>query len=119
MEKIMNITTNQRPVSYTGFIPLSDYKGVILKLTSKDKAKIELLQKEKAQYILEQDKLRCINASSKHMSEGMSIYMCDNILKLETKIEDINNEIRRIKANRLAKQKARSEKRASKLDIES
>ena len=50
----MNIT----PIYQTNFqaknlIPLSEYKGTILKLTTKDKEQIAKLTKKKAQYELE------------------------------------------------------------------
>ena len=89
------------PISYTNFqarVPLSEYKGVILQLTTEEKNKIAELISEKSALLLQLtsvekklDKQKTIIGSA-----GLSnIYM-----KIDARIKEIDEKIRQIKIDR-------------------
>lgn len=99
---------NQYPVAMGAKIPLSEYKGVILKLTAGDKKKIAELQKDRTSAEIELYKLLEFFKRNK-ISPDYSI----RIDKLSVHIDSCNREIAAIKRQRLDKQIAKM----NKLDI--
>ena len=97
---IQNYNTNFK----ANLIPKSEYKGIILKLTKADKEKIHALQTKKAEIELD---LSCIQ---KHINKikittPESIRLQDKYFTLEERIHEIENMIKKIKIDRLNKQK--------------
>lgn len=102
----INSISNQ---NFKAKVPLSEYKGVILKLTKKDNEKIAKLIEQRT---LLEFELSFINKmlEKKKTIIGSST-MFNRKIKLEAFINDITNQIKEIKINRLNKQKARAEKK--------
>lgn len=102
----INSISNQ---NFKAKVPLSEYKGVILKLTKKDKEKIAKLIEERT--LLEFE----LSFIDKMLDKKKTIIGCSSLanrkFKLEAFIDDITNQIKEIKINRLNKQKARAEKK--------
>lgn len=90
-------------------MPLSEYKGPILKLTKADKAKITKLQKELAISDIELAKLNDLYIKNLRVPK-QRYYLESLIQKLEAKIEEIQNLIKEIKINRLNIQKNKERK---------
>lgn len=108
----MNITSSN-PISFGRKIPLSEYKGPILKLTAKDKKQIEDLLQKKAGYELE---LATINDILKHNTKTITREnkrLSTAEMRLLGFISEIDRLIKEIKVNRLNKQKAKLDKKSS------
>ena len=84
-------------------IPKSEYKGPVLKLTEKDKNKIDHFQKEIAKYELEAIKLSEI--LSRKMSTYERDYYSGIALHIENIISSLKDEIRKIKIFRITQQR--------------
>ena len=97
------------PMSYTNFqakVPLSEYKGPVLKLTKPDIKKIDKLKNTRFQYemeLIDIDKL----LANKKISVAQYNFLMNKKAKIEAYIEDIILAIREIKINRLNIQKSK------------
>ncbi len=97
------------PISYTNFqakVPLSEYKGPVLKLTKPDIKKIDKLKNTRFQYemeLIDIDKL----LANKKISVAQYNFLMNKKAKIEAYIEDIILAIREIKINRLNIQKSK------------
>ena len=97
------------PMSYTNFqakVPLSEYKGPVLKLTKPDLKKIDKLKNTRFQYemeLIDIDKL----LANKKISVAQYNFLMNKKAKIEAYIEDIILAIREIKINRLNIQKSK------------
>lgn len=97
------------PISYTNFqakVPLSEYKGPVLKLTKPDIKKIDKLKATRFQYemeLIDIDKL----LANKKISVAQYNFLMNKKAKIEAYIEDIILAIREIKINRLNIQKSK------------
>ena len=91
-------------------VPLSEYKGTILKLTQKDKEQIAKLTKKKAEYELELMKVsRHLEKYTKSITKEWKYFSMVEY-NLMGKISIIEDMIKEIKTNRLAAQnKAKKE----------
>lgn len=89
-------------------IPLSQYKGVILKLTRQDKEKIAIYEKKIAEFIIECVKLT--NLLKKYAHHPIYEYYDNQIFHLECCIQDLRAAIAKIKADRMKKQMAKARK---------
>lgn len=96
---------NTNPVAMGTKIPLSEYKGVILKLTAGDKKKIAEIQKDRTNTEIELYKLLNFFKRNK-ICPDYSI----RIDKLSAHINSCNREIAAIKRQRLEKQIAKMNK---------
>ena len=87
------------PISYTNFqakVPLSEYKGPVLKLTKPDLKKIDKLKNTRFQYemeLIDIDKL----LANKKISVAQYNFLMNKKAKIEAYIEDIILAIREIK----------------------
>ncbi len=107
-------------------VPKSDYKGLILKLTPKDKKRISELEKAKGQIDLERIKLYnlILESASTTRCGGNSVqsyasdYYSDKLGGLDVEIGKINEAIKQIKIDRFNKQKARLAKKNGGFDIQ-
>ena len=96
-------------MSYTNFqakVPLSEYKGPVLKLTKPDIKKIDKLKNTRFQYemeLIDIDKL----LANKKISVAQYNFLMNKKAKIEAYIEDIILAIREIKINRLNIQKSK------------
>lgn len=107
----MNINFNNNiPMMGKKLIPLSEYKGVILKLTPTDKSKIAELTQKKSILDLELYKLIQAKRNKKTLSDSEEFYYDCKIDKLEGFIADCDKLIQEIKTNRLNKQKEKLKK---------
>ncbi len=86
-------------------VPLSEYKGVILKLTSQDKEKISIYEKKIAEITIECIKLKNLVKKCTH-NHYLYEYYSNRISYLEWCIRDLRTAIFEIKANRMKKQTA-------------
>lgn len=86
-------------------IPLSQYKGVILKLTSQDKEKIAVYEKKIAEITIECIKLKNLVKKCTH-NHDLHEYYSNRISYLEWCIRDLRAAIFEIKADRMKKQTA-------------
>lgn len=96
--------------TFQGFIPLSEYKGPILKLTKKDKELIANYLHEKSLIELEIMQLKSIYSNYKIQNIDSSWYE-DKVLQLVLKRDEIDNLINEVKVNRLNKQKLAAAKK--------
>ena len=86
-------------------VPKSQYKGPILKLTAKDKEKIEKLLNTRFNYEQELESIRrYLENNTKTISTGWN-RLANRGYMLESYINDIDKEIRQIKIDRLNQQK--------------
>lgn len=85
--------------------PLKDHKGVVLKLTAKDKKEIAQLKSAIAQ--LECDLYKTCEAQKANTNQCMDNYFWGKILKYEAHITDLVNAIKEIKINRYNIQKSK------------
>lgn len=92
-------------------VPLSQYKGTILKLTAADKTKIAQLQKNVASLEIDLAKLENLLQKSKFYQEQN--YYSNQIMTIEWEIEKLEDLIKEIKLNRLNKQ----QKTKNKIDL--
>lgn len=102
---LINQISNQ---NFKGLIPKSEYKGVILKLTPKDKKKIAELVDKKADLELELHSVERLLDKKKTIIESSSLL--DRRDSIICKISTLDEMIKTIKINRLEKQKARANK---------
>lgn len=87
-------------------IPISEYKGPVLKLTKADCKAIEKLQ-EKIENI-EMEHLKIISLlSDKQLSNNTRDYYSDVCIELESQIKTLRDEIEKIKLDRHKKQLAK------------
>lgn len=104
----MNICCNNN-VSFAQspkMVPISSYKGTILKLTKSDKEKIKALQVKRANFELD---LNCVqNLLSKiKITTRESARLFHRSVEIEGNIAIIDDLIKEIKINRLLEQKRR------------
>ena len=90
--------------SMQGLVPLKDYKGVVLKLTVADKKKIAELQGKKADLEIELYKIS-MERIKKKLSDAQQDYYDNKVFRIHGFIRDIEEQIRKIKSDRLNKQK--------------
>lgn len=102
--------TNNQTFQAKKLIPLSQYQGPILKLTSKDKEKISNLLSQKTQILFELDRIKAkLEKNCKTITkEWQHLSIVES--KLLGTIDSINRQIKEIKINRLNQQKKRLEK---------
>ena len=96
------------PIANTNFkakIPLSEYRGVILKLTPKDKKKIAELGSKKADLELELHSIERLLEKKKTIIESSSLFYRRE--KILGEISTLEQMIKDIKISRLEKQKAK------------
>lgn len=98
----MKVSANLNYTNFSGLkklVPLSQYKGTILKLTDADKREIAKYQKRLADLELDLYKLNQLWKRSSGVKEAF--YYIDKIQNISDKIESIKASIRAIKLNRL------------------
>ena len=88
-------------------VPLSEYKGIILKLTKSDKATISKLESKIAELELEIHSLEKIDNKIK-IACGKKLYYENRLNQLEIWIKFLREKIRNIKIARLKKQKIKA-----------
>ena len=101
----INYSLNRPSIAMKGskLVPISEYTGVILKLTSGDKKKIAELQKQRAG--LELDILKLVKLRDKKgNSDSLQFYYDDQIDRISNIIKGLENSIKAIKLNRFKKQ---------------
>lgn len=84
--------------------PLSEYNGPILKLTQKEKEKINSFESQIADYEIELEKLKIMSSRIKCICSEKSYYN-DKMWYITHLIEDLRQAIKDIKINRLSIQK--------------
>ena len=105
----MNLSVNSYGLNFGGakkLIPLSKYKGPILKLTEADKAEISRCRQRLADLELNLHKLEA--QEKKSTSTRESYYYFDEIQKYLFDIDTLRTRIENIKIARLNKQKETS-----------
>ena len=103
--------TPNRNMSFKALVPIEQYKGTILKLTKNEKEKIAKYEHQIG--ALELERIHIINRSLKTRHNApLENYYSSRLLKLESQIEILKDMIKKIKLDRLSKQKN------SKLDID-
>ena len=87
------------------YVPLSEYKGPILRLTEKEKAEVDVLELKIAKYLKEIAEIE--NASNKlyRVTPVDRALNSRAITKILSQIKNLRNKIDRIKANRFEIQK--------------
>ena len=97
---------NIKPISFKAdnrrLVPLSDYKGPILKLSAKDKERINILQKQITEKELDLYKLNLCKKQSSN-NKNLYYYYCSKILDIHTEISYLLKKIKEIKVSRLEK----------------
>lgn len=88
-------------------VPLSEYKGPVLKLTKAEKAKISDLLEQRTQLSFDLDKVRKILEKNSKTITRQWQHLSIVDFKLHCEIERIDKLIKEIKTNRLNKQKAK------------
>ena len=98
------------PISFNSLIPRSEFKGPILKLTKKEKAKIAELMDKKSE--LELELVQVNNRLEKNQKTITKEWRQLSIVssKLEGAISTIEKQIREIKIKRFNKQKLKENK---------
>ena len=88
-------------ISYSNFkakVPLSEYKGIILKLTEEDKARITDLMSEKSELLIQLTAVEKKLDKQKTIMGSAGLY---NIYgKIEARIREIEDIIKQIKVDR-------------------
>lgn len=107
----MNISgINNQKFQAKNLIPLSQYKGPVLKLTPKDKEKIGQLMGKKTDLLFELDSINRL-LEKRHKTITKEWQKLSNAqITISYQIEKIDNLIKEIKINRLNKQKKKLEK---------
>ena len=102
----MNISFSTPQTSFTAkkLIPLSQYKGPVLKLTKTDKEKIAVLENSIA--ALEIELYSISKYQRKKISEKQKFLSDSAQMHLDARIRLLRQEIQDIKMNRLNKQRA-------------
>ena len=98
------------PPVFQGFIPLSEYKGPILKLTKKDKELIAHYVHEKSLIELEIMQLRSVYDSYKIHNIDSDWYS-DKVGELIFRKDNLDKLINEVKVNRINKQKLAASKK--------
>ena len=93
---------NQNTITFKAKVPLSEYKGVILKLTDGDKAKIEKLMSQKSLLELQLNSVEKMLSKKKKMIESNGLFSIYG--KIQAEISDLENQIRQIKIDRKTQQ---------------
>lgn len=88
-------------------IPIAEYKGPILKLTKKEQATVQQLEKEITALELEQFNIKSYMDKTKLTSEQEDI-LYDKLNRLSSWIKEFRENIQNIKIERFNKQKAKS-----------
>lgn len=88
------------PKSTRKLVPISEYKGPILRLTKSDKFEINRLKNEIIKLELEHFDLSKYIACAKHISRGVQ----DKLDFIGICIQSLNEQIQNIKTSRLQKQ---------------
>ena len=102
---------NQNTITFKAKVPLSEYKGVILKLTDGDKAKIEKLMSQKSLLELQLNSVEKMLSKKKKMIESNGLFSIYG--KIQAEISDLENQIRQIKIDR----KTQQTKELKKIDL--
>ena len=97
---------NPISTNFKAKVPLSEYKGPILKLTKPDIKKIDKLKDVKFQYEMELIDVEKLLASKK-ISTAQFNFLMNKKNKIEHLIQDIIDTIKEIKINRLNIQKSK------------
>ena len=100
----LNISQN-----FKGLVPISEYKGPVLKLTQAEKSEIQSLESEIAKLTLEKDQIldysKTVNSSPAFHHKLMS-----SVNILDREIEYYQDLIKEIKEKRIAKQRKKFNK---------
>ncbi len=102
----MNLSVNSYGLNFYAskkLIPLSQYKGTVLKLTEADKAEIAKYQNHLAELELDLNKLESLVKRSTSTKE--TYYYHDKIQKYLFEIDELKAQIANIKKTRLNEQK--------------
>ena len=102
----MNLSVNSYGLNFNGakrLIPLSKYKGPILKLTEADKVEIAKCRQQIADLELDLNKLELLERRSTSSRE--TFYYFDKIQQYLFAIDELKSRIENIKIARLNKQK--------------
>ena len=97
---------NPISTNFKARVPLSEYKGPILKLTKPDIKKIDKLKDVRFQYEMELIDIEKLLANKK-ISTAQFNFLMNKKMKIEHSIEDIISAIKEIKINRLNIQKSK------------
>ncbi len=116
------ITLNKTPnnnIAFGALIPKKDYTGPILKLTKKEQAKVDEYYHKIGELELEKAKLCDLRQKNIKNNSNWEYYV-KSVSHTTDKISYYQDQITKIKTERLAKQKAKLEANATKkaLDIE-
>lgn len=103
--KLINSTTSTQLAKGRNLRPLSEYSGVILRLTAKEKKEISDLKAAIAR--LECDLYDLHKNVKTRMPQTKLNYFWNKIIVCEVKIDTLKATIREIMVNRLNKQKAK------------
>ena len=95
-------------VTFKGYVPLSEYKGTILKLTKKDKEEIAKLQKIINEYEADIYENKRNKSLKKKCTERDEFGFFIRHTKTGEKIDTLRNKISEIKKNRLQKQQEKA-----------
>ena len=93
--------------NFNGLIPLSKYKGPILKLTKKEQAEIDAIQDELGKLILEKKSILDYT-SSNNCSVTLYHKLESQIYVIDEKIKFLKAKIQEIKINRITKQRSKN-----------
>lgn len=94
--------------NFNAYIPLSEFKGPILKLTEAEVIKVASIESEIGKLILEKDSILSYCSRSKNMSVKLFHNCSTQIHLIDTKIEFLRKQIKDIKINRITQQRAAS-----------
>ena len=89
---------NPISTNFKAKVPLSEYKGIILKLTEEDKAKITELMSEKSELLIQLSSVE--KKLDKHKTIAGSAGLFEIFGKIEFRIREIENAIKQIKIDR-------------------
>ena len=98
LERFFIMFINPISTNFKARVPLSEYKGVILKLTKEEEAKIVNLMSEKSVLLLQLTTVE--KKLNKHKTIMGSAGLYDIYGKIEGRIREIENTIKQIKINR-------------------
>ncbi len=113
--QILSLNNTQTPTS-KGLVPMSDFKGPVLKLTKKEKERIAKLE----QAILDNEHELYLMSRYRDLKQNWTekdqyVYSFGG-LGYELNIKRLKSEIQRIKLNRINKQRENATKKAANLD---
>ena len=104
INQISDLNFAANPRKGRKLIPLSEYQKPLLKLTKSDNVKIEQLQARRTELAVEQYKISSYVSFRPQMSIDLKRHYQDKLNDLNMEIEDIDNQIRKIKETRYQKQ---------------